>query len=182
MAFVSESIIIARPVETVFAFAGDYRNDPQWRTGVMEMTVTPDTDIALGTITREVMRFAGKVYVTERNVVTWKPNQQASFKSFVAAFPVEGDRHFEPATPDTRFTYTLTTSAESFIDKLMTPMLVRMLRSQMRKDLKTLKALLEETNAHTTQAGILTPSTRTTPRTHPLSARRPAATPPSAQQ
>jgi uncharacterized membrane protein len=154
MAFVSESIIIACPVETVFAFAGDYRNDPQWRTGVREMTVTPDTDIELGTITREVLHFAGKVYVTERNVVTWKPNQQASFKSFAAAFPLQGDRHFEPDGTDTRFTYTLTISAESFVDKLMKPVLVRMFRSQMRKDLKTLKVLLERTNPYPATSAV----------------------------
>ncbi|NJM42334.1 MAG: hypothetical protein HC853_17155, partial [Anaerolineae bacterium] len=39
----------------------------------------------------------------------------------------------QPAGTDTRFTYTLTISAESFVDKLMKPVLVRMFRSQTRK-------------------------------------------------
>jgi uncharacterized membrane protein len=119
MATITESISIARPVESVFAFAGDYRNDPQWRTGVVEMTVSPDAEIKAGSTTRELLYFAGKVYVTEADVVEWQPNQHTAFKSFAAAMPVEGERRFEETVTETRLTYNLTTYPQSLTDKLM---------------------------------------------------------------
>lgn len=34
---ITASVNIRRPVGEVFAFAGDYENDPLWRSGVVEM-------------------------------------------------------------------------------------------------------------------------------------------------
>lgn len=144
MAQVSENITIERPVEKVFAFAGDYRNDPQWRTGVTEMTVSPDGEIAAGSTTHEVMHFAGKVYVTEANVVVWKRNQQTAFKSIAASMPVEGERLFERGSQDTRLIYNLTIHPQTLSEKLMMPVLTMIFRKQMRQDLKKLKALIEQ--------------------------------------
>lgn len=144
MVNVNESITIARQVEAVFAFAGDYRNDPQWRTGVTEMTVTPDADIKEGSATREVLHFAGKDYVTEANVVVWRPNQKTQFKSFSAANPVEGERLFESTVTGTNFTYRLRISPKSLMDSLMLPILAILFRNQIRKDLQKLKVLLEQ--------------------------------------
>jgi uncharacterized membrane protein len=148
MIHVSESIAIARAVETVFAFAGDYRNDPQWRAGITEMIVTPDGEIKAGSVTREVLHFAGRDYITEANVVVWRPNQKTAFKSFVAAIPVEGERLFERTYPDTTFTYNLTTCLQSRMDRLMMPILAILFRNQVRNDLKKLKKLLER-NSYT---------------------------------
>ena len=143
MALITESISIARPVETVFGFAGDYRNDPQWRTGVVEMTVSPDAEIHTGSITRELLYFAGKVYITEADVVDWQPNQHTAFKSFAASMPVEGERRFEETVADTLLTYNLTTYPQSLMDKLMMPMLAMLFRKQMRQDLQKRKMRLE---------------------------------------
>lgn len=144
MITVRESITIARPVETVFAFAGDYRNDPQWRAGVTAMTVSPNGEIEPGSTTHEVIHFMGKEYITDAQVLAWKPNQQTAFKSFAASIPVEGERLFERDLTDTRLTYTVTFMPQTLSDQLMVSVLVMMFRRQTRQDLKNLKALLEQ--------------------------------------
>ena len=43
------------PPAVVFAFAGDYRNDPKWRSGVLSMEYQTAGPPGIGTRTREVM-------------------------------------------------------------------------------------------------------------------------------
>jgi len=35
------SIVVARPVEVVFAYISDYEHDPRWRASIIEMTQIP---------------------------------------------------------------------------------------------------------------------------------------------
>jgi Polyketide cyclase / dehydrase and lipid transport len=56
---ITASINIRRPVGEVFAFAGDYENDPLWRSGVVEMRYETPGALRAGARTREIMRFPG---------------------------------------------------------------------------------------------------------------------------
>jgi len=139
---VRESVIIERPVAEVFAFAGAYENDPRWRSGVVEMRQDPPGKPRVGTTTREVMRVFGRRQVTVAKVVGYDPDERTAFESVEGPIPVSGYRAFEASWSGTRFTYEL--SAElSRLYRLLSPVLVPILRRQVSGDLRRLKALLE---------------------------------------
>ncbi|MFB6634696.1 SRPBCC family protein [Streptomyces sp. NPDC056362] len=50
---------VDRPVEEVFAFLADGRNDPEFSPRVLEITKTPDGPTAAGTVFRSTVRDAG---------------------------------------------------------------------------------------------------------------------------
>ena len=58
---VVSSVVIARPVEEVFAFVTDARNNPQWQasSGLRRTEQIPEEPVGVGTRITEVWRFMG---------------------------------------------------------------------------------------------------------------------------
>ena len=139
------STTIDRPVEEVFTFAGDYENDPLWRSGVVEMRYEPPGDLRVGAQTREVMRFFGRPVTTVAEVVDFERPRKTAFESRGGPVPVRGSRTFEPIGEGTRFTYELS-ARPGGLWTLLSPVLASMLRRQAEGDLKKLKTLLEHEN------------------------------------
>jgi hypothetical protein len=61
---VKHSIVIAAPVEQVFAFAANFAHDPQWRSEVREMRYTSNGPIGVGTHAVETSRVLGQALET----------------------------------------------------------------------------------------------------------------------
>ncbi|MFJ3922003.1 SRPBCC family protein [Streptomyces sp. NPDC090022] len=53
------SVVIDRPVEQVFAYLADGRNDPQFSPRVQRIERVPDTPTAVGTVFRSTVKDAG---------------------------------------------------------------------------------------------------------------------------
>jgi len=139
---IAEGVTIGRPAGDVFALAGDYENDPLWRSGVIEMRYeTPDGPRA-GARTREVMRILGGRTTTVAEIVLFERDRRTAFESRGGPFPVWGSRTFEPVVGGTRLTYELSMRPESPWT-LLSPVLTSMLRRRAARDLRKLKALLE---------------------------------------
>ncbi|MFG2710622.1 SRPBCC family protein [Streptomyces goshikiensis] len=69
-----ESIVeIDRPVEQVFAYLADGRNDPEFSPRVQEITKTPDGPTAVGTIFRSTVKDAGMKTGREFRIVGYDP-------------------------------------------------------------------------------------------------------------
>lgn len=132
---------ISRSPDAVFAFAGDYANDTQWRQGVEEMTYDTEGPTQVGTRTREKMRSMGRIAETVAEVVTYAPNRTA-FRSLTGPVPCEGHREFAAIPEGTRFTYSLTLKPTGFL-KLIEFLLRPMFEKQIRKDVQRLKERLE---------------------------------------
>lgn len=132
---------IRRPPEAVFAYAGDYANDPKWRQGVEDMVYDTEGPTRAGTRTREKMRSMGRLVETVAEVVAYSPSRTA-FRSLTGPVPCEGHREFAAIPDGTRFTYSLTlkpTGILKRIDFLLRPMFEK----QIRKDVQRLKDQLE---------------------------------------
>lgn len=140
-----ESAIIERPVEKVFALAGDYENDPLWRSGVVEMRYEPPGAPRVGARTREVMQLFGRRVTTVAEVVGFERDRRTAFQARGGPVPVRGSRTFEPVGEGTRFTYELSAQPGG-LWALLSPVLARTLRRQVEGDLKKLKTLLEQEN------------------------------------
>jgi uncharacterized protein YndB with AHSA1/START domain len=139
----SVSIVIARPVEVVFAYISNYEHDSQWRAGIIEMTQTPPGRPQIGTKTREVARFFGKKRVTPAEITQYEHDRKVAFAGLMAnSVPVSGSRTVERRGDQTRFLYQAKVELSGF-SLLIEPLLAVILRRRFMRDLRCLKERLE---------------------------------------
>ena len=142
MVSVTEHILIDNPADEVFAFIGNYENDPKWRAGVFEMQHDPPGEAQVGTITREVMRFMGQKTVNYAEVVEYEFGHKTAFETTTGPISATGYRLVEREGQQSRFTY----QAQSELSgtyRLLSPIIVWIFRRRVQKDLKRLKQILE---------------------------------------
>jgi uncharacterized protein YndB with AHSA1/START domain len=137
------SIVIARPVEVVFAYISNYEHDSQWRAGIIEMTQTPPGRAQIGTKTREVARFFGTKRVTPAEITQYEPDRKVAFAGLMAnSIPVSGSHTVERRGEQTCFLYQAKVELSGFA-LLIEPLLAAILRRRFRSDLRCLKERLE---------------------------------------
>lgn len=129
------------PPAVVFAFAGDYRNDPKWRSGVLSMEYQTAGPPGIGTRTREVMRSMGRTAVTIGEITEYSAARTA-FRSLSGPVACDGSREFAGSPSGTIFTYSLTLRPAGTL-RLLEPLLRWIFRRQIRQDLRRLKGQLE---------------------------------------
>lgn len=132
---------IRRPPEAVFAFAGDYANDPKWRQGVEDMVYDTEGQTRVGTRTREKMRSMGRLAETVAEIVYYS-SARTAFRSLSGPVSCEGHREFAAIPEGTRFTYSLTLKPTGFL-KLIEFLLQPTFDKRIRKDVQRLKEQLE---------------------------------------
>ena len=137
------SIVIARPVEVVFAYISNYEHDSQWRAGIIEMTQTPPCRAQIGMKMREVARFFGKKRVTPAEITNYEPDRKVAFAGLMAnSVPVSGSRTVERRGDQTRFIYQAKVELSGF-SLLIEPLMAAILRRRFMSDLRCLKERLE---------------------------------------
>lgn len=142
MISITERVTISRPPEEVFAFACDYRQDPRWRTGVVEMTMEPEGDPALGTKTREVLHFMGQRMVTRAEVVHYERNREIAFQVTDGAIPARGYRRVVSDLGGTHLTYHIEAEPRGGY-RLLSPLMRWSFRRRLLQDLQRLKQAIE---------------------------------------
>src|SRR4051812_16259236 len=142
MESIEQSVVINRPLEEVFAFVSDYRNDPRWRTGLIKMTQTPEGPTGAGTKLHEVLRMAGLKLETGSEVTEYEHNSKCTVKSTSGPIPLRNWRLVEPAGDGAKFTYGIVGETSGFY-KLMEPVLAGVFKRQLRAELARLKGILE---------------------------------------
>lgn len=140
------SIIIQRPIEEVFAAATEFDRLPAWRSGLIDATITSPGPIQTGTTYRFDLKAMGKSIETTGQIEAYEPPTFYGWKATSGPFPMSGSIRCEAINGGTRITDTLEADPGGFF-KLAEPLLMRQQRSQMEKDLKQLKTLLEEGNS-----------------------------------
>lgn len=141
MLTLSAHILIARPPSAVFALAGDYRNDPQWRGAVRGVS---DGGLPrVGAQVRvETVHYGGLRAQSLAEILAFEPGRRVSFRTLSGPLPCEGRRLFEPTTQGTCFRYELRllpSGARSWLH----PLFAALIRLQMASDLRRLRRLLE---------------------------------------
>lgn len=142
MPAINESIAIRRPLETVFGFAGDYANDAQWRAGIVSLELDKSKTMTRGMRAKEILRFLGQEYVTSSEVTEYELNNVVSFKAVSGPFLVRGSRLVEPEGNTTKFIFRLDYELNGLL-KLLSPLVERRFKQQVKGDLMRLKHLLE---------------------------------------
>jgi carbon monoxide dehydrogenase subunit G len=144
---VEESVSIARPPERVWDAIADYAYDLRWRKGLTAMTPDPPGGPEVGTRVHEVVRNSGREYVADTVVTVAEPGVSYRFEGSGTIGGLKGGRRVEPAEDGAAvFTYTIELEPEGKM-RFLRPVLGTMVRSGLKRDLRMLKALLEESPA-----------------------------------
>ena len=136
------SIEIARPVEEVFAFVSDVRNNPLWCGAFVESTVTSGDGVGVGSTSRHVVRFLGKRIEADAVITDFVPNRRSCIRTTTGPIPTRGCRTVEPVEGGARVTQTIEASPGRFFG-LAERIVVRIGAHQIETDLLALKYILE---------------------------------------
>lgn len=127
-----QSVVIAAPVERVFAFAADFENDPRWRGEVQQLRYTSDSPVGVGTQAVSTAHILGQILETTTVTTDYESNPRVAAKSTSGQSPIVASRDFEAVPGGTRFTYTLEGDTSGVLRfRVMGPILTLMYPSRL---------------------------------------------------
>ena len=140
MITIAAEVEIPRPAADVWAVVADYARDPEWRRGVTSME--PSGPLAVGTTTDERMRFAGKTYRNGGLVETVGPERTFTWRT-TSGVEARGRRTVDDLGPE-RCRVRLETRVRPLgVERLLAPVLGRMLQRTLTGDAARLRELAE---------------------------------------
>lgn len=146
MQTVATSVIVQRPVEEVFAFVTDARNDPRWQSsgGLRATRQEPDGPVGVGTRITETWSILGRTSEATSEVTTYEPNRKYTRTQIGNCGPIkEGDYTFEPVTAGTRWT-SVTHIQAGGLYAIAEPLLASTIKQGFEANMAAAKALLEQ--------------------------------------
>ena len=135
---------IERDRETVASFAADPSNAPAWYANIDSIEWETSPPVEVGSKMAFVARFLGRRLAYTYEVVQLVPGERLVMRTAQGPFPME-TTYTWASTPSGGTRMTLRNRGEpSGFSKLTAPFMATAMRRANRKDLATLKALLEE--------------------------------------
>jgi uncharacterized membrane protein len=144
------SIIVNCPVEEVFDYMSDSRNELHWSAGVADIQQTPEGLMNKCTVITEARNFMGRRIESRSEIVEYEPNKKFVRKGIDGPFPVEGSLFFAPVPQGTKIDWKMMMQPGGFF-KLAEPVLLSTLKKDLNANLNKLKELLESGDAPTSQ-------------------------------
>jgi uncharacterized membrane protein len=149
MLLVEEQITINRPVSQVFSFVTDHTRIPLWKKGLVEVRRTTPGPVGVGTIDIHVSEFLGRRDEVAHELVAFDPPHRVAYRTVSGPFPGRGHFSFVSvpggAAESGITQVTLHSEGEpGGVYRLLGPLLAAISRSQLRRDLRNLKTILEE--------------------------------------
>jgi uncharacterized membrane protein len=134
-------VLIHQPIEKVFEFVTDVMNNPKWQTDILEIQITSAGPIGFGSTFRCVNRFMGLRFETKSRITVFVPDRACTFQ--IESENIAGESHFqfERVNGGTRFTAMGTLDLGFF--KFTQGIVKHQINRQLRKDMSTLKHVLE---------------------------------------
>ena len=141
---VSSTVTIDRPLEDVFAYVADYRNDPAWRPEVKEMRYLSEEPVGVGIHALETSVLWGRRLVTETLISAYDPNRRLDWDFVSGPFRVRGSRTFEAVDGGTRVTSELEWNPAARLARMAAPAMTRSYQRMLDRNLQRLRTILEE--------------------------------------
>ncbi len=145
---VEGDLVIERPVEDVFDFVADERNEPRYNPRMLRAEKLSAGPIGAGTRFRAEMKMKGRrrlVEMTTEFTGYERPHRLASATHFTS-MEIHGSLTFEPVPEGTRMRWQWNLEPRGLL-KLVGPLIVRMGRRQEQAVWSGLKRLLEKPGA-----------------------------------
>lgn len=140
----SGTVTINRPAPVLWDVIADYGADVRRRAGLLKMTPDPSGPPRDGTRVREVLRTAGRTYVTNTVVSDVVEGTSYRFEGSGTSGDVRGRRLVEPTHDATvsEFIYEIELVLRG-ASRSMKPLVAKIMTASLRKDLQLLKEQLE---------------------------------------
>ncbi len=137
-----ESHHLQAPADAVWDVLARYDLDPQWRRGVLSMTPSPPGPATPGTTTVEEMKVGGRRYTNVGEVRAVVPGREVRWRTVEGA-EAHGSRSVVPDGDGCTVTLELHVTPHGF-ERLLAPVLAKVLRRTMCDDLRRLERLVAE--------------------------------------
>ena len=139
---VTAEVLIGRNREEVARYAINPENDPVWIGGIVEATLLGDPPLRSGSQVQRVAKFLGRRIEYVLEVTDFEPEGQLRMKSVKGPFPMDVTYQFQERDGGTLARIRVQGDAGGFY-KLAAPLMARMVKRNISKDLEALKDLLE---------------------------------------
>jgi Polyketide cyclase / dehydrase and lipid transport len=142
MARVSGDILIERPVEEVFDFVADQRNEPAYNPRMLQSEKITEGPIGVGTRFRATARSGGRAAEMLIEVTQFDRPRRLGSLTTMSGVDVDGGLTFEPVAGGTRMNWSWEVSPRGPL-RLLGPLVAHLGRRQERMIWTGLKAQLE---------------------------------------
>jgi uncharacterized protein YndB with AHSA1/START domain len=142
MAKIEESVEINCPVEKVFTFTTDAGSWNRWQSTIPEAEQTSQGPVCVGATFRGTSRMMGRTMQWTSMATEYEPNRK--FGKNITSGPMFIEQHntYTPTEGGVRFTLVYDVKVGGVLT-LLSPMLVRSMRKELKKSLGNLKQVLE---------------------------------------
>ena len=145
MARAESSLVVNCPMDKVFALLADISRGTEWQSALLEVQLTSNGPMGIGTTIREVRRLLGRNLETAFTVTEYEPDNRLRFKS--TSGPIQMQAYFSLDATSEGTKVDMTVEAElTGVFKMTEPMVVFSAKRQMDSDLAKLKEILEGDN------------------------------------
>ena len=136
------SVDVGKPAGEVFAYLSEPKNSLEWESALIDVELTSDGPVDLGSKGRRVEKYVG----TDES--TWEITEYAQDKTIAMTFESgkfagQGRWDLEPVDGGTRLAYGFKAKPHNFIWNLVVPLMMPMMRGRVKKDYLKLKQILE---------------------------------------
>jgi uncharacterized membrane protein len=135
-------IAVGRPRQEVAAYLTDPANDPSWIGGLRSARLVTPPPVGVGSQVERVARFLGR-RVEYVNEVTELSGTRLAMRSVRSPFPMRVTYGFTDAGGATEVSVRVQGDAGRMY-RLADPLLARLVRRSVQRDLRTLKRVLED--------------------------------------
>ena len=151
MVHIEGEIIINRPVETVFDFVADERNEPRYNPQMLRAEKISEGPIGLGTRFRARTTSGGRPVEMILEITAYDRPRRLASSTRMAEMDIQGTLTLEPSGDGTRMHWSWAVKPRGLF-KLMTPFIGLIGRRQERRIWRSLKQYLETQGARTVRA------------------------------
>jgi len=143
MARIRGEILINRPVEMVFDYVADQRNEPIYNPKMLRSEKITDGPIGVGTRFRATARSGWRAVEMLIEITEYDRPRRLGSRTTMASVDVNGGSTFEPVDGATRMSWSWEVSPKGPL-RLLSPLVARLGRRQEQTIWTGLKAQLEE--------------------------------------
>jgi len=138
-------IVIIRPVEEVFDFVTDARNEPRFNPRILSAEKTTSGPIGRGTCFVLVSKAMGRPMAVEYEITAYERPRRMTSRT-ISGLPlidVESAETFEPVGGGTRMRWVWEVKPRGAVGRLMAPVFARMLGRRLDRAFANIKRVLE---------------------------------------
>jgi uncharacterized membrane protein len=136
MAHAEENITIDRPIQKVFDFVLDGKNNPRWRSSVLDIKLMPGKPLGLGAVFKQGLKGPGGRIDGDYELVEVKPNELIKFQVIAGPARPTGTFQFEANGKSTRVSFIM-----DFQPKGLAKLMDNMINKSMQDEVKMLSKL-----------------------------------------